>query len=172
MSDKKTNLSQYSVSPSEENREMIIGIVASQWNEQIMSQLLKGCKQTLLEEGIEEENIEVVHVPGSFELPTGARMLDDKINADAIICLGCVIKGETAHNEYINQSVSQGLMQLGIMRSKPFVFGVLTPNDMAQAEDRAGGKHGNKGVEAAVTALKMAALRRNLQLPKKTIGFS
>jgi len=149
-----------------------IGIVVSDWNKEITESLLAGCKGTLIEHGISEDDLQVIHVPGSFELPTGARMLDDKYNLDAVICLGCVIEGETKHNEYINQAVATGITQLGILRSKPFIFGVLTPNSMEQAQDRAGGDHGNKGIEAAITALTMAKLKRDLKAAKKTIGFS
>ena len=99
-------------------------------------------------------------------------MLAGRYNCDAVICLGCVIKGETSHNEYINQAVAQGLTNLGLTTGKPFIFGLLTPNDEQQALDRAGGKHGNKGVEAGVTALRMAALRQDLKTAaKKSIGF-
>jgi len=98
-------------------------------------------------------------------------MLAAKHQVDAVICLGCVIKGETSHNEYINQSVGMGLTNLSIATAKPFIFGLLTPNDEQQALDRAGGKYGNKGVEAGVTAIRMAALKENLGKAKKKIGF-
>ncbi|MEM1120782.1 MAG: 6,7-dimethyl-8-ribityllumazine synthase, partial [Bacteroidota bacterium] len=109
--------------------------------------------------------------PGAFELPGGAAMLAGKHKLDAVICLGCVIKGETSHNEYINQSVGMGLTNLSIASGKPFIFGLLTPNNEQQALERAGGKHGNKGVEAAVTAIRMAALKQDLGEAKKRIGF-
>jgi len=101
----------------------------------------------------------VIHVPGSFELTAGARLLAEKKDYDAIICLGCVIQGETPHFTYICQGVTQGITQLNIDYGIPFIFGVLTTNTLQEAKDRAGGIHGNKGDEAAVTAIKMAALR-------------
>lgn len=91
---------------------------------------------------------------------------------DAVICLGCVIRGETSHNEYINHAVAHALTQMSIVSGKPFIFGVLTPNNEQQALDRAGGKHGNKGVEAAVTAIRMASLKQKLSTAKSKIGFS
>ena len=171
MSSKDQNLSEYSVNLSGVEQ-LKIGIVVSDYNEGITHKLLDGCRKTLKKEGIVESNMKVIHVPGAFELPTGARMLDDKHNLDAVIVLGCVIKGDTKHDEYISQAVATGLMQLAVMRSKPFIFGVLTPNTQEQAVERAGGKHGNKGIEAAVTALKMASLKKELKSATKQIGFS
>ena len=171
MSSKDQNLSDYSIKSTDVG-DLKIGIVVSDYNEGITHQLLEGCLKTLIKEGISESNLRVIHVPGAYELPTGARMLDDKHNLDAVIVLGCVIKGETKHDEYISQAVATGLMQLAIMRSKPFILGVLTPNTQEQALERAGGKHGNKGVEAAVTALKMASLKKELKSTSKQIGFS
>ena len=118
-----------------------------------------------------EERIEKMLVPGAFELPVAAKMLLKKHSLDAVICLGCVIKGETSHNEYINQAVAQGLTTLSIATGVPCIFGLLTPNDQRQAEDRAGGKYGNKGVEAAITALRMAGTKKDLSKEKKKIGF-
>lgn len=150
---------------------MSFGIVVAEWNAHITHALYEGCLATLLQHGAKPDHIHTVQVPGSFELPAGARILNGQKNLDAVICLGCVIKGETNHNEYINSAVAQGLVNLSIATGKPFVFGVLTPNDEQQALDRAGGKHGNKGVEAAVTAIRMAALKREFSEGKKKIGF-
>jgi 6,7-dimethyl-8-ribityllumazine synthase len=133
--------------------------------------LYEGCYDTLIKHGAKAENIHSLQVPGTFELPQGARILNKNRNVDATICIGCVIKGETSHNEYINMSVAQGLQNMAIATSKPFIFGVLTPNSMEQAIDRAGGKYGNKGVEAAVTALRMAGLTSELQGEGSSIGF-
>jgi 6,7-dimethyl-8-ribityllumazine synthase len=102
----------------------------------------------------------------------GAKLLLSREKFDAIICLGCVIKGETKHDEYISQSVANGCMQLGLVANIPIVFGVLTPNTQMQAEERAGGSHGNKGIEAAGTALHMASLRKKYGTPPHKIGFS
>jgi 6,7-dimethyl-8-ribityllumazine synthase len=171
MSSQDHNLSTVHHSFSIDDKDLKIGIVVSEWNTEITTALFSGCKQALLEAGIIEDHIYHVWVPGSFELPLGAKLLDGKYPLDAIICLGCVIKGETSHNEYINKAVSSALMQLSLMRNKPFVFGVLTPNDEEQAKDRSGGKYGNKGIEAAQTALKMIDLSKKMQQAEKKIGF-
>ncbi|MBK9338491.1 MAG: 6,7-dimethyl-8-ribityllumazine synthase [Lewinellaceae bacterium] len=165
------NLSRYNDSEIPDAAALSFGIVVAEWNAHITHALYEGCYDTLLRHGAKAENIHTVQVPGSFELPAGARILNGQKNLDAVICLGCVIKGETNHNEYINQAVAQGLVNLSIATGKPFIFGVLTPNDEQQALDRAGGKHGNKGVEAAVTAIRMAALKRGVSEGKKKIGF-
>ncbi len=167
------NLSQYDENNMPNAKDMTFGIVVADWNEKITHALYEGCYDTLIKHGALAENIHTVQVPGSFELTVGARMVAGRHNCDAVICLGCVIKGETSHNEYINQAVAQGLTNLGLTTGRPFIFGLLTPNDEQQALDRAGGKHGNKGVEAGVTALRMAALRQELkQAGKQRIGFS
>jgi 6,7-dimethyl-8-ribityllumazine synthase len=165
------NLSDYNEQNIPSGEKLRIGIVVSEWNSQITHALYEACFDTLVKHGVQEENIFTIQVPGTFELPAGARLLSGKENPDAVICLGCVIKGETNHNEYINQAVAHGLTNLSIASGKPFIFGVLTPNDEQQALDRAGGKHGNKGVEAAVTALHMAFLKEDLKGGKKSIGF-
>jgi 6,7-dimethyl-8-ribityllumazine synthase len=134
--------------------------------------LYEGCFETLIKHQAKEENIKTVQVPGTFELTVAAKILLQNQKYDAIICIGCVIKGETNHNEYINNSVALGLTNLGLASGIPCIFGVLTPNDEQQAIDRAGGKYGNKGVEAAVTAIRMSALKENLKkAEKKSIGF-
>lgn len=165
------NLSQYDDSTVPSAEPFVFGVVVAEWNAEITHALYEGCYEALVRHGAKPENIHTLQVPGSFELPVGARMLNSRQNPDALICLGCVIKGETNHNEYINQSVAQGLMSLSLAAGKPFVFGVLTPNDQQQALDRAGGKYGNKGVEAAITAIRMAALRKEGAEGKKKIGF-
>ena len=165
------NLSKYDESKLPSAKEMKFGIVVADWNEHITHALYEGCYDTLVKHGAEEENIHTIQVPGAFELTSGAAMLASKHALDSVICLGCVIKGETSHNEYINQSVGMGLTNLGIATAKSFIFGLLTPNNEEQALDRAGGKYGNKGVEAAVTAIRMAALKKNLGESKKKIGF-
>lgn len=171
MSTTERNLSDYDRSNLPDISALKFGVVVSKWNAEITNALKDGCVKTLKEHGASDANLFIVQVPGSFELPAGARIIDDKYNLDAVICLGCVIKGETSHNEYINQAVATGLVQLGIARSKPFIFGILTPDNQDQARDRAGGKHGNKGVEAAVAAIEMATLKKELQNSKKKIGF-
>lgn len=171
MSSSLHNLSSYDPSTAPSAEPFSFGIVVSEWHADITHALYDGCVQTLLAHGAKEENIHTAQVPGSFELPLGAQLLASGKKVDAVICLGCVIKGETPHNDYINRSVASALSQLSLVSSKPFVFGLLTPDTLEQAQDRAGGQHGNKGVEAAVTAIRMAALRQEITSPKKKIGF-
>ncbi len=166
------NLSEYSEETMPSAEKMTFGIVVSDWNTKITHALYKACYDTLIKHGAKEENILTEQVPGTFELPIGAKILASGEKIDAVICLGCVIKGETSHNEYINQAVATGLVQLGVLHNKPFIFGVLTPNDEQQAKDRAGGKYGNKGVEAATTAIRMAELKQKYAKTKQKIGFS
>jgi 6,7-dimethyl-8-ribityllumazine synthase len=157
-----TNLSDYNPAAIPDAGEMRFGIVVSDWNSEITYALLEGAVNTLIKHGAREENILVRHVPGSFELTLGAQFIAEKEDVDAVICLGCVIQGETPHFNYICQGVTAGITQLNIDYNMPFIFGVLTTDNMEQAKDRAGGKYGNKGHEAAVTAIKMAALQKGL----------
>lgn len=171
MASAQKNLSEYNDENIPGASPFTFGIVVSEWNTQITYALYEGCFETLVKHGAIEENIRTIQVPGSFELPSGAKMLASTKRFDAIICLGCVIKGETKHDEYINHAVATGLTGLSIATGIPFIFGVLTPNSMEQALDRAGGKHGNKGVEAAISAIRMAALRKELMQPSSKLGF-
>ncbi len=173
MTTKKKNLSEYTEENMPSAEKLAFGIIVSDWNPTITHTLYEGCRETLLKHGAKEENIYTLQVPGAYELPQGARILNKNKNIDATICLGCVIKGETSHNEYINMSVAQSLQNMAVATGKPFIFGLLTPNTMQQAEDRAGGKYGNKGVEAAVTALRMASIVDQLGDEKNSsIGFA
>ena len=153
------NLSDHDPATIPDGSSLTIGIVVSEWNEEVTAALLEGAKQTLEKYGVSKDHIPVLVVPGSFELPYGARFLADHHSPDAVICLGCVIQGDTRHFDYICQGVTQGITELNLEYDLPFIFGVLTTDTLQQALDRAGGKHGNKGDEAAVTALKMASLR-------------
>ncbi len=135
------------------------GIVCSEWNHEITNALKEGAVNTLLANGAKKENIIIREVPGSFELTLGAQYMAEATDVDAIICLGCVIQGETRHFDFICDAVAKGITDLNIEYNLPVIFGVLTPNNQQQALDRSGGKHGNKGDEAAVTAIKMLALR-------------
>ncbi len=148
-----------------------IGIVVSEWNADITNALLDGAKETLLKAGVPDDNIDVLYVPGSFELPWGARQIMKPGKKDAVICLGCNIQGETKQDEYNASAVASGTMQLGLMSGIPVIFGVLTTNTEEQAKDRSGGKHGNKGSEAAVAALQMAIVRTGDTTTKKRIGY-
>lgn len=173
MSTALKNLSSYQENDLPNAEEMSFGIIVAEWNAHITHALYEGCFDTLVKHGAKPENIFTMQVPGSFELTAGARILNGQQNVDAVICLGCVIKGETSHDEYINQAVAIGLTNLGLTTGKPHIFGLVTTNDEQQALDRAGGKHGNKGVEAAVTAIRMASLKKTpIQgKVKRAIGF-
>lgn len=131
------------------------GIIVSEWNEDVTEALFSGAYQTLLDNGAKKENIIRKNVPGSFELTLAAQWLAQEESIDAVICLGCVIQGETKHFDFICDAVAHGITNVGLKYNKPVIFGVLTPNTQQQAMDRAGGKHGNKGDEAAITAVKM-----------------
>lgn len=159
------HLDQYDPDALPSGEGLRIGVVTAEWNRKITFALRDACLQTLIGNGVAEASITAVQVPGSFELPSAAQMLLEYRELDAVVCLGCVIKGETRHDEYINHAVAQGLTDLGLQYGTPVIFGVLTTEDEAQAEDRAGGKHGNKGTEAAVTALRMVGLQRHLAKP-------
>lgn len=157
------NLSAYDSESVPDASEMRFGIVVSDWNREVTWSLLEGAVKTLKNHGAVDKSIVVKHVPGSFELTLGAQFLAEYDDLDAVICLGCVIQGETPHFTFICQSVTQGITQLNMEYNIPFIFGVLTTNNQQQAIDRAGGSLGNKGDEAAVTAIKMAALQRDTE---------
>ena len=158
MSSSLKNLSEYDHASIPSGKGKKIGVVVSEWNQHITFELMKGCNETLLQHGVNPEDIVISFVPGTFELPFAAKRLAKENHLAGVICIGCVIKGETKHDEYINHSVAQALQNLNLQFDIPFIFGVLTPNTEQQALDRAGGKYGNKGVEAAVTVLKMTSL--------------
>jgi 6,7-dimethyl-8-ribityllumazine synthase len=157
------NISEYKPGEIPRADDMIFGIVVSEWNSEITNSLLDSTIKTLISNGADKDNIVVKYVPGSFELVLGAQLLAENSDLDAIICLGCVIQGETRHFDYICQGVTYGIADLNMNYNMPFIFGVLTTDNMEQARDRAGGKHGNKGEEAAITAIKMVALQRDLE---------
>jgi 6,7-dimethyl-8-ribityllumazine synthase len=132
-----------------------IGVVVAEWNSDITEALFEGAYEALLSSGLRKKNIIRRTVPGSFELPLAAQWLANQKDIDGVICLGCVIQGDTPHFDYICQAVAQGIMQVGLSSGKPVAFGVLTTLNKKQALERAGGKLGNKGEEAAVTVLQM-----------------
>jgi 6,7-dimethyl-8-ribityllumazine synthase len=152
------NLSSYDPATVPDASDMRFAIVVAEWNQEITFALRDGAVNTLLIHGTKEENITVDYVPGTFELTAGAKTFAQTGKVDAIIVLGCVIQGETRHFDFICQGVAQGITQLNTQYDIPFIFGVLTTDNLQQAIDRAGGKHGNKGDEAAVTAIKMVGL--------------
>ena len=133
------------------------GIVVSNWNKNITDNLYDGAFDTLLKYGAKENNIKKLEVPGSFELVYGCKKMQNQ-NLDVIIAIGCVIRGETDHYDYICSSVSNGITQLNIINDTPIVFCVLTDHNIEQSISRSGGKHGNKGVESAITAIKIASI--------------
>jgi 6,7-dimethyl-8-ribityllumazine synthase len=149
------SLSQYSDKNILDISSKKFGIVVSEWNEQVTESLFSGAVETLLTHGAKKENIFRKNVPGSFELTLGAQWLAELEEIDAVICLGCVIQGETKHFDFICGAVAHGITNVALKYNKPVIFGVLTPNTLQQALDRSGGKHGNKGDEAAITAVKM-----------------
>ena len=159
MSVKKRNLSDFTDNIIPDASNMKFGIIVSEWNKEVTNSLLEGAINTLVKHGAKEENIIVEYVPGSFELVLGAQIIAENNNIDAILCLGCVIQGETRHFEFICHSVSNGIIDLNIKFNIPVIFGVLTTDNHDQALQRSGGKHGNKGDEAAVAGIKMVALK-------------
>ena len=142
-------------SPVPHPEEIKIGIVRAEWNGEITSRLLQGAIDSMKQYGYDESNMSIYHVPGSVELTFGAAQLVRSGNYDAVIVLGCVVRGETPHFDYVCQSVTQGVSTLNANYNVPVIFGVLTTESQEQAEDRAGGILGNKGSEAVETALKM-----------------
>lgn len=134
-----------------------VGIVVSEWNHDITGALLKGALKTLVQHGVKKKDIIVEYVPGSFELVYGAKILILEADVDSVIVIGCVIQGETPHFTYVCNGVTQGITSLNVEYHTPTIFGVLTTDTLEQAKERAGGIHGNKGDEAAITALKMMA---------------
>jgi len=159
MSSKHKNLSQVEGTKVPSAKKMKFAVVYAEWNSEVTNALRDGAIKSLLKHGADKKNISVHAVPGSFELTLGAQYMAEHTKADAIICLGCVIQGETRHFDFICDAVANGITQLNIKYNKPFIFGVLTTDNQKQAVDRAGGKHGNKGDEAAVTAIKMLHLK-------------
>jgi 6,7-dimethyl-8-ribityllumazine synthase len=157
MSSANKNLSEFRTNELPEIQHKKFAILVSEWNEEVTNALYAGAYETLIKHGAQEKNIISQTVPGSFELTLGAQKMAQKPDVDAVICLGCVIQGETKHFDFICHAVAQGITDVSIKFNKPVIFGVLTPNTQEQAMDRAGGKHGNKGDEAAITAIKMLA---------------
>lgn len=162
MATENKNLSQYDKSTIPNAKSFRFGIVVSEWNETITEGLFNGAQAALLDCGALEENIIRWNVPGSFELTFGAKRMLDTQNVDCVIVIGSVIKGETMHFEFVCEGVTQGIKDLNIKYNIPTIFCVLTDNNMQQSVDRSGGKHGNKGTEAAIAAIKMVALNKKI----------
>jgi 6,7-dimethyl-8-ribityllumazine synthase len=134
--------------------------VVSEWNSEITESLCSAARETLIDCGVKPENILRWNVPGSFELPYGCRKMIQNVEADAVIAIGSVIRGETSHFKYVCQATALGIKDLNVQTDTPVIFCVLTDDTMEQAMARSGGKHGNKGTEAAIAAIKMAGLGR------------
>lgn len=162
MGTKKKNLSEHD-SPLPSAEDMTFGIVVSEWNSEVTENLLLGAIKTLKEAGCPEYAISYKYVPGAFELPLGAQFFAEYTSVDAVITLGCVVQGETRHFDFVCQGVTQGITKLMLDTGLPIAFGVLTTDNMEQALNRAGGKHGNKGDEAAAAAIKMVHLQRQME---------
>ncbi len=143
------------------------GLVISRFNEFITKRLLEGAQDALLRHGVSQENIDIAWVPGSFEMPLIAKKLAETKKYDAVICLGAVIRGGTPHFEYIAAEVTKGIAQVGLETGLPVIYGVITADTLEQAIERAGTKEGNKGFEAAVNAIEMANLMRNIVIKEK-----
>ena len=155
MSSADKNLSTFSTQGIANMQSKKIAIVVSEWNEQVTEALFQGAYETLIQYGVQKSHIVRKNVPGTFELTLGAQFMAQSQDIDAVICLGCVIQGETKHFDFICQAAAMGITEVALKYNKPIIFGVLTPNTLQQALDRSGGKHGNKGDEAAITAIKM-----------------
>ena len=162
MASVQKNLSDYKKTKLIIKEETEIGIIVSEWNEEVTDALAQGAIKTLQENGIKSENIRVKYVPGTFELALGAQWMLEYTDVEAVLCLGCVIQGETRHFDFICDASANAIAKVGLDYHVPVIFGVLTTNNQQQAIDRSGGKHGNKGDEAAITALKMISLENTL----------
>lgn len=154
------NLSQYDKTTIPDASKFRFGIVVSEWNDSITESLYQGAYDALIENGVLPANIVRWDVPGSFELIYGCKKMQDRM-VNAIIAIGSVIQGETKHFDFVCEAVAQGIKDLNVKGETPIIFCVLTDNTLQQAQDRSGGKHGNKGTEAAIAAIKMAELRKN-----------
>ena len=162
MATSNTNLSSYDKATIPNAKNFRFGIVVSEWNQEITQGMFQGAFDAILDCGGIKENIVRWNVPGSFELTYGCKKMTESFEMlDAVIAIGSVIQGETKHFDFVCDAVSQGIKDLNLQQDIPVIFCVLTDNTLQQAIDRSGGKHGNKGVEAAITAIKMAQLRKD-----------
>jgi 6,7-dimethyl-8-ribityllumazine synthase len=157
MSSSNNNLSFLDLGNIPSAKNLKFGIVVSKWNKQITDNLLKGCLGLLSQKGASKNDIEVIYVPGSFELVYGCKVMQDK-SFNAIIAIGSVIKGETKHFDFICNSTSIGIKDLNVSGKSPVIFCVLTDDNLQQSIDRSGGKYGNKGTEAAIAAIEMSLI--------------
>lgn len=157
------NLSEYKELNISNIETFKVAIVVAEWNAFITENLLKGCEETLLKEGVKQENIKIVRVPGVFELSYASMQLCKSQKYDAVVAIGCVIRGETAHFDFVCSGVTQGITLCNTQTDTPTIFCLLTDDHKEQSIARSGGSLGNKGIEAGVTALKMIDLRRQMK---------
>ncbi len=165
------NLSEYKKISTPNGADFKVGIVASEWNDSITLNLLKGAKEALLDNGVKEENILIRFVPGAFELPLGAQYMCEFTDVDGVVAIGVVIQGETKHFDFVCDGATQGIKDINLKYNIPVAFCLLTDNNIQQSIDRSGGKHGNKGVECAIACMKMIDLKRQFKSTGK-IGYS
>ncbi|MES2590052.1 MAG: 6,7-dimethyl-8-ribityllumazine synthase [Bacteroidota bacterium] len=158
------NLSEYDKNNIPNGADFKVGIVVSEWNDSITLNLLKGAKETLIENGVPEKSILIRFVPGAFELPLGAQLMLDNTDIDGVIAIGVVIQGETKHFDFVCQGTTQGIMHINLEYNSPVAFCLLTDENMQQSIDRSGGKHGNKGVECAIACMKMIELKKSFEI--------
>ena len=164
MATENRNLSEYNKDFIPNVADFKIGIVVSEWNDNITLNLLAGAKQALLDNGVKEENIHVKFVPGAFELPLGCQYFCEKGLVDGVVAIGVVIQGETKHFDFVCDGATQGIKDVNLKYNTPVAFCLLTDNNIQQSIDRSGGKHGNKGIECAVACMKMIGLKKDMGL--------
>jgi 6,7-dimethyl-8-ribityllumazine synthase len=157
------NLSEYNKNLVPNGADFKVGIVVSEWNENITLNLLKGAKETLINNGVLDSNILLRFVPGAFELPLGAQFMLDNTDVDGVIIIGVVIQGETKHFDYVCKATTEGIMKINLEYNSPVIFCLLTDQNVQQSIDRSGGKHGNKGIECAIACLKMIELKKSFE---------
>ena len=172
MATKGKNLSEEQLVSLTQPEKLKIGVVVSEWNNEITENLLKGAKETLEDLQVDTDNIHIHYVPGTFELALGAQYLLEHTEVQGVIALGSVIQGETKHFDFVCNGATNGIINVGLKYNKTVIFGVLTDNTLQQSRDRSGGKHGNKAIECAIACIKMIALKEKINSPKGKIGFS
>lgn len=155
------NLSEYKKEEIPNGADFKIGIVVSEWNDQITLGLLEGAKSALIDNGVVESNIDIRFVPGAYELPLGSQFFCESGKVDGVVAIGVVIQGETRHFDFVCEGAAQGIKDVNLKYNTPVAFCLLTDNTMQQSIDRSGGKHGNKGIECAIACMKMIALKRS-----------
>ena len=156
------NLSEYIKEEIPNGADFKIGIVVSEWNDQITLNLLEGAKKALTDNGVKEQNIDIRFVPGAFELPLGAQYMCEKGHVDGVITIGVVVQGETKHFDFVCDGATQGIKDVNLKYNTPVAFCLLTDNNIQQSIDRSGGIHGNKGIECAIACMKMIALKKSI----------